>query len=101
MENKTTTELLDELAKLTDEDYDDDGKYQQIIAVLKDRDPFTQLLNEMYEDSLPKAWEAIQDLQEDVKLLKRHKHDEKNGDVLVRIELNDIMSYYQFFALDT
>ena len=85
MENKKTTELLDELANLTDDDYEDNGKYQQIISVLKTREPFTALLNDMYEESLPAVWEAVEKLKEDIKLLKRHKHDEKNGDVLVRI----------------
>jgi hypothetical protein len=85
MENKTTTELLEELANIKDEDFDTGGKYEEIIAVLKYREPFTNLLNDMYDLSLPAAWEAIQALQEEVKRLKRHKHDEKNGDVLVRI----------------
>ena len=85
MENKKTTELLDELANLTDDDYNDDGKYQQIISVLKTREPFTTLLNDMYEESLPAVWEAVETIKQDIRLLKRHKHDEKNGDVLVRI----------------
>jgi len=85
MENKTTTELLEMLRTLTDDDYDTGGKYEQIIEVLKDREPFTNLLNDLYEASLPRAWDAIENLQEEVKLLKRHKHDERSGDVLVRI----------------
>ena len=85
MENKKTTELLDELVNLTDDDYEDDGKYQQLISVLKTREPFTTLLNDMYDESLPAVWEAVEAIKQEIKLLKRHKHDEKNGDVLVRI----------------
>lgn len=85
MENKTTTELLDLLSKLKDDDYGFGGKYENIIDVLKTRDPFIELLNETHDTSLPSAWEAIKDLQEEIKKLKRHKHDPKTGDVMIRI----------------
>lgn len=85
MENKKTTELIDELENLADEDYDDGGKRDQIMAELTRREPFSILLSEYYDESLPKIAEIVFELQDDVKLLKRHKHDEKNGDVLVRI----------------
>jgi predicted nucleic acid-binding Zn-ribbon protein len=85
MENKTTAELLNELAELKDEDYDTGGKFEELMSHLKMREPFFQILHQDVEESLPKAWEAIQELQDEVKRLKRHKHDEKSGDVLVRI----------------
>jgi hypothetical protein len=87
MENKTTTELLDILSKLKEEkgDFASGGKYEQIMDVLKTREPFTYLLNEDWDTSLPAASEAIKDLQEEIKKLKRHKHDPKSGDVMIRI----------------
>lgn len=92
MENKTTVELLtllenqpEEGDKNYDEFWSTGGTYEQIIATLKDRDPFTWILSDMYDESLPKAWEAIEKLQEQVKQLKRHKHDPNNGDVLIRM----------------
>ena len=87
MENKTTTELLDLLSKLSEEkgDWQTGGKYEQIMDVLKTREPFTELLNEDYDESLPSAWIAIKGLQEEIKKLKRHKHDPKTGDVMIRI----------------
>jgi hypothetical protein len=86
MENKNTTELLDLLnQEFTDEDFNDGGKYQLIMNELKNRSPFQEMLNEVYEESLPHLANQLETLQSDVKLLKRHKHDEKNGDVLVRI----------------
>lgn len=86
MENKTTTELIDLLNQdFNDSAYDDDGEYTLIMNELKNRSPFQEMLNEVYEESLPYLASQLEKLQEDVKLLKRHKHDEKNGDVLVRI----------------
>lgn len=86
MENKTTTELIDLLNQdFSDEDYDNSGKYTLIMNELKNRSPFQEMLHEVYEESLPNLAKQVEYLQEQVKLLKRHKHDEKNGDVLVRI----------------
>ena len=87
MENKTTTELLDLLSKLKEEkgDYARGGKYEQIMDELKTREPFFTLLNPDFDESLPAALEAIKDLQEEIKKLKRHKHDPKTGDVMIRI----------------
>lgn len=85
MENKTTTELLNQLAELKEGDYESGGKYEQLIGELRDREPFIQILGEDWDDSLPSVWEAIKEIREEIKLLKRHKHDDKNGDVLVRI----------------
>lgn len=86
MENKTTTELIDLLHKdFPDEAYEDNGEYTLIIKELKSRSPFQEMLDNAYEESLPHLAEQVEYLQEQVKLLKRHKHDDKNGDVLVRL----------------
>lgn len=85
MENKTTTELLNLLANLKDDDYKEDGKYQQIMGELETREPFMGILGKDWDTSLPAVWEAIKEIQETLKLLKRHKHDEKTDDVMVRI----------------
>jgi len=87
MENKKTTELIDLLNNLSDEkgDFQEGGKYQRIIEELKAREPFAQILGEDWDTSLPAVWEAIEEIQEDIKLLKRHKHEERSGDVMIRI----------------
>lgn len=85
MENKKTTELIDELQNLTDDDWGGGGKYEEIMEELKIREPFATLLNPEYEGSVTDLEKRIAALQDDVKKLKRHKHDQDNGDVLVRI----------------
>ena len=87
MENKKTTELIDLLQNLSEEkgDFEEGGKYEKIFGELRNREPFLQILGEDYDESLPAVWEAIKEIQEDIKLLKRHKHDERSGDVMVRI----------------
>jgi hypothetical protein len=87
MEYKTTSELLNLLNNLDEDkgDWKSGGKYEQIIDVLKTREPFSSILSEDYDEGLPAAFETIKEIQEDIKLLKRHKHEEKSGDVMVRI----------------
>ncbi|MDZ4227859.1 MAG: hypothetical protein U1E54_01295 [Candidatus Levybacteria bacterium] len=87
MENKTTTELIDLLNNLSEEkgDFKEGGKYEKILGELKDREPFLQILGEDWDTSLPAVWKAIEEIQKDIKLLKRHKHEEKSGDVMIRI----------------
>ena len=90
MENKTTSELLELLRrgnKLVDKDGTilDQDKYEEVWAELRQREPFFSILEESWEESLPSAWSEIKELQEEVKKLKRHKHDDKSGDVLIRI----------------
>ena len=90
MENKTTTELIELLrhgSRLVDKEGNilDEEKYNAVFAELREREPFFSLLNEDWEEGLPMAWEAIKELQETVKQLKRHKHDERSGDVMIRI----------------
>jgi chromosome segregation ATPase len=88
MENKKTTELLELLHKLPsegEETWGERGTYEQIMGELKTRYPFYDILNENNEESLPSAWDAIKELQDEIKKLKRHKHDPKTGDVMIRI----------------
>lgn len=86
MENKKTTELLDLLQKLdSDKDFGEGGKYEKILEVFKWQQPFALLYNEDWENSLPNLVKQIECLQEEIKKLKRHKHDEKTNDVLIRI----------------
>lgn len=82
MENKTTTELLDELYKLTDSDTGElkDG-YYDVLEELKLREPFYDLFHPRSEFTME---EELDDIWEEIKKLKRHKHD-TNGDVLIRI----------------
>lgn len=84
MENKKTTELLDLLQKLVDKDGNLLDGYDEAYEELKSREPFSNILESKYEtgESLE---EKIAYLEDEVKKLKRHKHDEKNGDVLIRI----------------
>ena len=92
MENKTTIELLELLHKEPkegekgyDEYWASEDTYEQLMEELRTRSPFNDILNPDYEDSLPAVWEAIKEIQEDIKQLKRHKHEEKSGDVMIRI----------------
>ena len=87
MENKTTVELLELLRKKgtgSGDNYDQET-YESALAELCKRSPFWEILDEDWEDGLPSAWEVIRELQEEVKLLKRHKHEERSGDVMIRI----------------
>jgi predicted AlkP superfamily phosphohydrolase/phosphomutase len=92
MENKTTTELLEllheapkEKEKCYDEFWSSGGKYEQIMAELESREPFLQILGKDWDTSIPALFEKIELLEEEVKKLKRHKHDKNSGDVLIRI----------------
>ena len=92
MENKKTTELLELLnnapeegEKGHDEFWAEDGTYEEIMEELTSREPFIQILGKDWDTSLPAVWEEIEDLKAEIKKLKRHKHDEKTGDVLIRI----------------
>lgn len=92
MENKTTIELLELLHKAPEEGekgYDEfwgsEGTYEQAMEELRDRSPFNEILNEDWDTSLPAAWEKVKELEAEIKLLKRHKHEQKSGDVMIRI----------------
>ncbi len=84
MENKKTTELIDLLDTLTEDDYRNGGKYEEVMGELETREPFLQILGKDWDTSIPALLEKIEDLEGEVKKLKRHKHD-KIGDVLIRI----------------
>jgi len=84
MENKKTTELIDLLQSLTNKDGNLEKRYEEVLEELKSREPFFTILNEEMEESIPGLVAEIENLKEEVKKLKRHKHD-KSGDVLIRI----------------
>ena len=88
MENKVTSELLDLLWKI---EHLPDGKadwdkHEEILAELKQREPFKKIIGESeFPNDYLTLEEKVDELLEEVKLLKRHKHDNHSGDVLVRI----------------
>src|SRR3972149_6844998 len=89
-ENKTIVELIELLregGKLVDKQGNilDKEKYEEVWEELRIREPFFTILNEDYDEGLPAAREAIEELQEEVRTLKRHKHDIKSGDIMIRI----------------
>lgn len=85
MENKTTTELLDLLKTLIDKDGHLDDKWSDVWDELLEREPFYTILHPDHDESIPAILSKIKDLEDEVKKLKRHKHDEKTNDVLIRI----------------
>lgn len=85
MENKTTTELIDLLKKLIGKEGNLKEGWGEAFEELKSREPFYSIMNEESDEGLPALQKRIEDLEADVKKLKRHKHDEKTGDVLIRI----------------
>lgn len=74
MENKKTTELLDLVGQY--EKKEDWDNFDKCAAELRQRFPFSEILG---------VEESIDNMKDDIKLLKRHKHDDKSGDVMVRI----------------
>ncbi len=85
MENKTTTELLNLLKTLVDKSGNLKDGWRQAYDELLTREPFLTILK---NDILPENETLegkIEGLEEEMKLLKRHKHEEKSGDVMVRI----------------
>lgn len=87
MENKTTTELLEVLRKKgtgSGDNYDQ-STYDAAFAELRKRSPFWELFDEDWEEGIPAILIRLSELEEEVKKLKRHKHDEKTGDVMVRV----------------
>ena len=89
MENKKTTELLDLLMKVSFDEKSNQHDIDDVFAELCKRPPFDKLFGEnQYGSSNTREMthdERLEELEDDVKLLKRHKHDDKSGDVLVRI----------------
>lgn len=88
MENKTTAEILDFLWKVESKDVPSDAewdKHGEAYAELCKRPPFNQLIGEREEQKEFSHEERLEGIDEDIKSLKRHKHDEKSGDVMIRI----------------
>lgn len=99
MENKTTSELLDLIGKysvkernkkeISDKECDD---YVDAIKELQQRAPFSLLFNSednYYSEEKPSFEERLDEIEENFndfeKKIKRHKHDERSGDVMLRI----------------
>ena len=87
MENKKTTELLDILHKKgtgSGDSYDQET-YDEAMAELRKRSPFWEIFDEDWEEGIPTILNRLAELEDEVKKLKRHKHDERTGDVMIRI----------------
>lgn len=82
LENKTTTELLDSIPSLTDETGHTLEGYDETLDELNSREPFYSLKT---SDSGKTVNEEISDLWDAIKELRRHKHDDKTGDVMIRV----------------
>ena len=85
MENKTTTELLDLLKTLIDKDGNLDDKWSDVWDEILEREPFYTILHPDGDGGIPALFLRVEELEAEIKKLKRHKHDEKNSDVLIRI----------------
>jgi len=85
MENKKTTELIDLLTSLVDKEGNLKDGHEEALEELKSREPFWLLFDEDWEKGIPAILGALKEIKEDIKLLKRHKHDEKTNDVMVRV----------------
>jgi hypothetical protein len=62
---------------------EDWNKFADVLAELRTREPFSRFIG--IDVGNPSLDEKVDQLLEDVKLLKRQKHDEHSGDVLIRI----------------
>lgn len=96
MENKKTTELLNLIGEysvkerneesLSDKETDD---YIEALNELVERQPFSSIFEGYYSEEEKPIVEKLSDLEENFddfqKKIKRHKHDEKSGDVTIRI----------------
>lgn len=87
VENKTTTELLETLCKLENasDNKQDWDKFGEVFTELLKRPPFSDILGTKDDANDFTHEERLDKLEEEVKLLKRHSHNEKTGDVMVRI----------------
>ncbi len=85
MENKTTTELINLLSKLVDGKGNLKDGWDECWEKLINREPFYTLMNSDSMVSNESLMKQIEELQGDIKKLKRHKHDPHNGDVLARV----------------
>ena len=85
MENKKTTELIDLLHTLMDKKGNLKPGYGEALEELKSREPFWTIFDEDFDEGIPMILESLKEIRNDIKLLKRHKHDERTGDVVIRI----------------
>jgi hypothetical protein len=60
-------------------------KYEEVLGELRNREPFKRIIGESPVNDEGTLAEKVEDLLEDVKLLKRHRHDKHSGDVMIRI----------------
>jgi len=81
MENMKTTELLDEIYEAT-KGGDWNDRAGALREELRSREPFFSWTHD--NNGVP-IEDSIEQTDENVKQLKRHKHDPLNGDVLIRI----------------
>ena len=63
MENKKTTELIDELITLKESDWETGGKYETLIAELRKREPFIQILDQDWDEGIPAVWRKLKELR--------------------------------------
>lgn len=87
MENKKTSELLDLLWEIENapDDTSDWDKHAEAYDELLKRTPYNKILGTSPFQNEFTLEESVAENINDIKLLKRHKHDEKSGDVLIRI----------------
>ncbi len=87
MENKTTTELLEVLRKKgtgSGENYDEETS-EAAFAELRKRAPFWEIFDEDFDEGIPSILSRLTEIESEIKKLNRHKHDERTGDVMIRI----------------
>jgi len=89
MENKKTTELLDLLNKVSFNEESNQQDIDNVFEELCKRPPFDKLFGENQYGSADTREmtheERLDELEENTRLLKRHSHHEKSGDVMIRI----------------
>jgi hypothetical protein len=63
-----------------------DDEYDIALAELRKRSPFDAIIGDRQDDGFdPSLEEQMDEIQDDIKKLKRHKHDPHSGDVMTRI----------------
>ncbi len=82
LENKKTTELLDSIQLLITEDGQLLDGYDETLDELNSREPFYSLRKPRDDETVSEELDLI---DRELKDLKRHKHDERTGDVMIRI----------------
>lgn len=82
LENKKTSELLDLIPSLVDEGGHILDGYNEVLDELRSREPFYSLLRPRDNETVSDELGSIED---EIKKLKRHKHDPQSGDVMIRI----------------